>query len=166
MKGLKIALLTLFLPIIGLAQVDCSNFLGKYQAEEPYKINSMSKSAVCISGHTYEFVVPLQKDYEYRFLFYASSVFNNKINFKIIDLNTGEVKLDLPGESETNEKGTAALASYYDDRLGRDVHPYFDFIPETSTNFKIIIEVLPQDDIIKGCVGVLILDKPSDEGGF
>ena len=154
------------LPIVGFSQVDCSNFLADRKAEPPYKINSMSKSAVCVSGHKYEFVVPLQKGYEYRIIFFASSVFNNKINFKIVDLNTGETVLDLPGESETNDKGTAALASYYDEKLNTEVHPYFDFIPQTTTNFKIIIDVEPQEDLIKGCVAVMILDKESEEGGF
>ncbi len=168
MKQLKIIILFSFLllPFIGFSQIDCSNFLADRKAEEPYRINSLSKSAVCVSGHTYEFVVPLQKGYEYRIIFYASSVFNNKINFKIVDLNTGKTVLDLPGESETNEKGTAALAPYYDERTGREIHPYFDFIPQTTTNLKIIIEVLPQKDLIKGCVAVMILDKVSEEGGF
>ena len=118
---------------------------------------------------------------EYRFLFFASPAFNNNIHFKIIDKNAtpdpsdDKVILDLPGENPQtmNAKGTAALAPYSDPKTGRDVHPYFDVIPQHATQLEIIIDVKeapPQTDefgnsyteVIKGCVAVIILEKKAE----
>ncbi len=170
MKKLKLLLLLVTaLSFVSYGQTDCSAFLGSLKAEAPYSINSLSKSAKCVTGHTYEFVVPLSKGYEYRIIFYASSVFNNDLHFKMIDLNTNDVIMDLPGKlppSQNVEKGMTALQPYYDEKLNKEVHPYFSIIPTTATNIKIIINVDEKPDLIQGCVTVVILDKEFDEGSF
>ncbi len=170
MKKIKLIFVIIFiLPALAFSQLDCSSFLSSLKPDDPFTLNSMSKSATCISGHTYEFVVPLSKGYEYRFIFYASSVFNNGMDFKIIDLNTNKEVINVPGklkEDETPKKGQTALQPYYDEKLNRQVHPFFTIIPSSTTNLKIIINVKEKPDLIKGCVTVVILDREFDEGNF
>ncbi len=170
MKKLKLLLLLVMaLSFASYGQTDCSSFLASLKAESPYNLNSLSKSAKCVTGHTYEFVVPLQKGYEYRIIFYASSVFNNDLHFKMIDLNTNDVIMDLPGKlppDQNVEKGTTVLQAYYDEKLNKEVHPYFSIIPQTATNIKIVIDVEEKTDLIQGCVTVVILDKEFEEGTF
>lgn len=160
----------LALPVFLSAQpLDCSSFLNTLTPEAPYEINAMSKSATCITGKKYELVVPLQADYEYRFVFYASSAFNDDINFKMLDLNTNKVIFDVPGHLSPDaeiKKGTTALQPYWDNELNKSVHPYFTVRPTSSTNVKIIIDVLPKDDLIQGCVTVVILDRKIENGSF
>lgn len=178
MKRIKILLLILILPVVSLAQLDCSDFFKYRRPEAPYEFNSQSKSAVCVTGNTYEFVVSLYEGYDYRMSFFASPVFNNKINFKIVDMNTSATVMNLPGDSETGEKGTCVLKSYFDLVEGKNIYPYFDFYPASTTNLKIIIEV---EDIEtaessessyisavkeKGCITVLIMDTKGAETGF
>ncbi len=177
MKKIGVIILILAGMFFSAQAQDCSNYMENRKAEPPYQKNSLSKSALVVSGHKYEFVVPLQKGYDYRIMFFASPVFNNRINFKIIDLNTNEVVLDLPGETEARTKGSCALAPWVN-KDGKEIHPYFDFYPQTSTSIKIVIDVLEApsktDDygneykeILKGCLAVVILDKPSSDGnGF
>ncbi len=162
--------LLLTLPLLSFSQIDCSGFLKNLEPEGGFHLNSMSKSATCISGHTYEFVVPVKKGYEYRFVFYASSVFNNDLHFKIIDLNSNNEVMNLPGKLDNNGipkgPGETVLQAYYDDKLNKEIHPYTSIIPSSTTNLKIIIEVAEKKDLIKGCVTVVVLDKEFSEGTF
>ncbi len=170
----------LFLTKISYSQLSCSNFLSNRKAEPPYKMSSMSKSAVSISGHVYKYEVPLSADKEYRLMFFASPAFNNNIHFKVIDKNAtsdpsdDKVILDLPGENPKtqNARGTAALAPF-EDKDGHEFHPYFDIIPAHATSLEIIIDVKQPPaqkdeygntytEVIKGCVAVVILEKPSE----
>jgi len=161
--------LLLALPFLSFSQLDCSGFLKNMIPDDPFNLNSLSKSAACVSGHTYEFVVPVQKGYEYRVVFYASSVFNNDLHFKIVDLNTNTEVANLPGKLGPDEmptKGQTALQPYFDEKLNKEVHPYTAIIPSTTTNLKIIIDVDEKADLIKGCVTVVILDKEFAQGSF
>lgn len=177
-RKVKIAfIILLMLPFAGMAQLDCSSFFKYRKANPPFRYNSASKSAVCITGNKYEFILPLQKGFDYRLQFYASPVFNNNINFKIIDLNTNETVLDLPGETEFGEKGSCVLKAYFDEGTNKQVHPFFDFYPSQATSLQIIIDVqpLPKEETSgynapapreKGCITVLVLDKPAMDTGF
>lgn len=181
MKLIKITLLAIImqLPFLVSAQGDCSDFFKYRKPEIPYEYNDQSASAMCVTGENYEFILPLTKGRDYRLKFYAGAVFNNRINFKIIDQSTHQTVLDLPGESSTAEEGTCVLRDFWDESSNRDVHPYFDFFPASSTTLKIIIEVLPieqgpnDDPNVKkqlkqerGCITVVILDKPSPKSSF
>lgn len=183
MKILKFILLFILIPAGILAQdLDCPSRLKMRKATPPFKFNSLSKSAQCVTGRKYEFVVPLNAGRDYRISFYASPVFNNNINFRIIDLNTGQKVMDLPGESSNyDQKGTCVLRPYIDPSSGKSVHPYFDFYPASSTQLKIIIDIpsIKQENSEngsnfnapeerkRGCVTVFIQDKKSaDNGGF
>jgi len=181
MKSKLILILTiiLLLPLFADAQAKCSDFFKYRRPETPFEYNDQSSSAVCVTGQTYEFVLPLTKGKDYRIKFYAAAVFNNRIKFKIIDESSHETVLDLPGESSSREEGTCVLADFYDDDSGKSSHPYFDFYPATSTTLKIIMEVLPvpqeeSDDpnikkqikLNRGCVTVVVLDKPADNSSF
>ncbi|MEA2041591.1 MAG: hypothetical protein U9N85_03455 [Bacteroidota bacterium] len=182
MKNIKIITIVVFLlvPLMVSAQGDCSKFFKFRKPEAPFEYNDLSKGAVCVTGETYEFKLPLTKGKDYRLKFYAAPVFNNKINFKIIDESSHEVILDLPGQSNSEQKGTCVLKDYYDEDSGKMEHPYFDFYPVSSTNLKIIIDVLSapgqekHDDPNfkapekknRGCVTVVILDKPSLNSSF
>ncbi len=178
-KLIYIIALVLLFPLFSDAQSRCSDFFKYRRPEAPYEYNDQSSSAVCVTGQTYEFILPLTKGKDYRLKFYAAAVFNNKINFKIIDESTHETVLDLPGESATREEGSCVLADYYNEDNGKSSHPYFDFYPATSTTLKIIMEVLPvpqeastdsnikrQKKINRGCVTVVVLDKPADNSSF
>ncbi len=181
MKLIKITLLALImqLPLWTSAQGDCSDFFKYRRPESPYQYNDQSSSAMCVTGNNYEFILPLNKGRDFRLKFYAGAVFNNRVNFKIIDQSTHETVLDLPGESANNEEGTAVLRDFWDEDSNKDIHPYFDFFPVTSTTLKIIIEVLPKpqssegDPNVKkqlkqdrGCITVVVLDKPSPKSSF
>jgi hypothetical protein len=180
MKSKSIFILALvFFPLFSNAQAKCSDFFQYRLPEAPYEYNDQSSSAVCVTGQTYEFVLPLTKGKDYRLKFYAAAVFNNRINFKIIDQSTHQTVLELPGESGTRAEGTCVLADFFDEDTGKAHHPYFDFYPVTSTTLKIILEVLPapqpesndpnvkkQVKIERGCVTVVILDKPSEDASF
>ncbi len=179
---LKFILLLILIPAGILAQdLDCPSRLKMRRATPPYKFNSLSKSAQCLTGKKYEFVVPLNAGRDYRISFYASPVFNNNINFRIIDMNTGQKVMDLPGEViEYDKKGSCVLKPYTDPASGKSIHPYFDFYPSSSTQLKIIIDIpsIKQsenegsnfnapEERRKGCVTVFIQDKKSAEsGGF
>ena len=181
MKTKLIYIIALFLvfPLFSDAQSKCSDFFRYRRPEAPYEYNDQSSSAVCVAGQTYEFILALTKGKDFRLKFYAAAVFNNKINFKIIDESTHETVLDLPGESSARAEGTCVLADYYNEDNGKSSHPYFDFYPATSTTLKIIIEVLPvqqeqsdnpnikrQAKMNRGCVTVVVLDKPSENSSF
>ncbi len=170
MRKTKLLLaLLLISPTMIFAQMDCSSFLKDLKVDNPFNLSSLSKSAVCVSGHSYEFVVPLSKGVQYRFVFYASSVFNNNIHFKMTDLNTNKEIINLPGASETNEKGTAALAPYQDPVTYNNIHPYFDVFSSNATSIKVVIDVAETKsatDLIKGCISVVILDRTIEGGSF
>jgi hypothetical protein len=167
MKKIKLTIvLVLLVPLFASAQIDCSEKIKTLVPELPYEINSLSKSATCVSGRTYEFVIPLSVGYEYRFVFYAGSAFNNDIHFKIIDMNSNKELINLPGKSETGAKGTCVLMPYFDEKIYKEIYPHFDFLPATTTNFKIIISVDEKPELIKGCISVVILDKEFKEGSF
>ncbi|NOZ35390.1 MAG: hypothetical protein GXO80_08840 [Chlorobi bacterium] len=178
-KLIYIIALVLLFPLFSDAQSRCSDFFKYRRPEAPYEYNNQSSSAVCVTGQTYEFILPLTKGKDYRLKFYAAAVFNNKIKFKIIDESTHETVLDLPGESANREEGSCVLADYYNEDNGKSSHPYFDFYPATSTTLKIIIEVLPvpqaestdanikrQKKMNRGCVTVVVLDKPAENSSF
>ncbi len=177
----KVVVLTiLFLTsFLAFSQIDCTQLLANRKAEEPFKMSSLSKSAFSISGHTYKYEVPLQPGKEYRIIFLASPVFNNNIHFKIIDKNTNKVVVDVPGENDktNNAPGTAALVPYTDPKTGENVYPHFDVFPNSPTKLDIIIDVgdapTKKDEygntykeVLKGCIAVVILEKPIEKTGF
>ncbi len=158
---------------------DCLTKLKMRQANAPYKINELSKSAICKTGEKYEYNIELKKDKDYRLSFFASSVFNNKINFKILNKTTGELLINLPGVSIDDVQG-CALKEYFDDKSNKLVHPFFNFSPKVYTQLKIIIEVdlepdkhllhtnnlLASNDQKKGCVTVFVQTKDLEVEGF
>jgi len=182
MKSKIIILFTviLSLPLFSNAQGKCSDFFKYRRPDATYEYNDQSSSAVCVTGQTYEFVLPLTKGKDYRLKFYAAAVFNNRLNFKIIDESTHETVIDLPGESQLREEGTCVLADFYNEDTGKSTHPYFDFYPASSTTLKIIMEVIPapqgeasdnpnikkQVKLNRGCVTVVVLDKPAEDSSF
>jgi len=176
MRKLKLKLVVLLF-IIPLAFPTMSfgqkvNCQGKWdiQPEPPYYESSFTKIANCRTGKKYEFIIPLSTGKEYSISFYASSSFNNSMNFVMEDLNSGAEVLNLPGENveANNDKGTCVLAPYYDEKKQKSVHPCFQISPENATNLKIVIDIpnLPGEDDVTvnkktktGCVKVLIFEK-------
>jgi len=159
-------------PFFAGAQNCASQLELHKKIEKPFTLNDMSKSATCVSGNTYEFKLPLTKGKDYRIQFYAAAVFNNKINFTVIDESTHETVLSLPGETFDRKIGSCVLAPWWDEETMKEFHPYFDFYPPTSTTLKIILEIpeAPQDTtddgsvapkkFNRGCVTVMVYDKP------
>jgi hypothetical protein len=182
MKKVSVFILLIIFPLALFAQnMDCPSTLKSRKATPPFSFNDLSKSAQCVTGKKYEFVVPLMKGKDYRFTFYASPIFNNQINFRIIDMSSNNVVLDLPGESPNANKGSSVLREYYDADLKKPVYPFFDILPNNSTTLKIIIDVLDQaappsgdnqgsfkapEEKKKGCITVFIQDKASEDVGF
>jgi len=181
MRKLKLIALLIFIPVAMNAQsLDCPSKLKLMHPVDPYNFNNLSKSAQCYTGKKYEFMLPLMQGKDYRLTFFASPIFNNDITFRIIDMNSGDKVLDLPGEVEGAEKGTCVLREYFDTDLNKMVHPYFDFHPSSSTTLKIIIDIASTDkkkketgsaftapeERQKGCVTVFIQDKKAEDIGF
>jgi len=171
MKIFKITILILLIPLWVSAQsLNCPSTLKMRTATAPFKFNNLSKSAQCYTGKKYDFILTLTEGKEYRFSFFASAVFNSNIRFKLIDMNTDRIIIDIPGETLDNKKGTVALKPYYDRK--RLVHPYFDIIPETTTKLKVMIDVASLGEKTatgyearkKGCITVFIQDKKSEMG--
>lgn len=161
------------LPFWGLSQ-NCSSFISYNTPQFPYKYNGQSKSATCQSGRTYKFVITLLKGKEYKISFYASSIFDNKINFKIIDESTNDAVLDMPGQSDDENGIGSVLVAPTDPMNGKTGdYPSFDFFPVNSMNLRIEIDVAPavddqgNPDDRRGCVGVLIQEKKArGQAGF
>jgi hypothetical protein len=161
------------------AQMDCASTIKYRYTDPPFVFNEQSKSAICYSGQKYEYDIYLLSNIEYRFSFFASSVFNNNIRFKIINKSTGELLLDLPGEAAGNNT-SAILQDYYDKKQNKFVHPYYDINPEKDSQYKVIVEVgdLKQSnelsnsvvkinpDQLKGCVTIFLQSKNADQYGF
>lgn len=155
MKALKNIILGLamsaMLPAMASAQ-NCADFLSFRKAEKPWRYNTASKSATCFSGKKYEFVLPLAKGNEYRIQFFASPVFNNEVQVKIVDLNSNQVVIDLPGalpeEQGEPKKGQTCLQDYLEKENPRTMaHPFFDFAPAQPTSLKIMIEVKEHSNV-------------------
>ncbi|MBR4266974.1 MAG: hypothetical protein IKQ46_13055 [Bacteroidales bacterium] len=190
-----IAIALMVAPSTAKAQ-NCADFLNFYKAETPWRYNTASKSATCFTGKKYEFVLPLTKGNEYRIKFFASPSFNNAVQVKIVDLNSNQTVIDLPGAVDGEaKKGNTCLQDYMDPKTNRATHPYFDFIPSSSTSIKIMIEikdhieyreeavldsdgfptgevkkvpVIPEGgpEIVKGCFTVYVMDKPAEQSDF
>ncbi len=171
--------LFLCMDLVNAQQMDCASVLKYRAASAPYNFNEQSKSAVCYTGQKYEYSVYLQSDNEYRFSFYASTVFNNNIRFKIINESTGEKLLDLPGEAAGNST-SAILQDFFDEKQKKFVHPYFDILPQSNCSYKIVVEVgeikentglnssvmIADSDQKKGCVTIFMQSKSADNYGF
>jgi len=181
MRNLLFIAILIIVPVALTSQsLDCPSTLQLRRATPPFAFNDLSKSAQCYTGKKYEFVVPLMKGKEYRLSFFASPIFNNNITFRIIDMNSGQKVLELPGETPSSAKGECVLREYFDDELNKMIHPYFDFYPSSSTSLKVIIDIAadnagkPATEVVsqtpdekkKGCITIFIQDKKSEEGGF
>ncbi|MBR4441103.1 MAG: hypothetical protein IKS00_06075 [Bacteroidales bacterium] len=152
---IKILLVVLVALPIGLqAQSTCADQMKMRKPTQPYRYNSSSKSAMCQTGRKYEFVLPITQGLEYRIQFFASPVFNNNVDVKIIDMSTGEVVINVPGKLDDKEvkfNQQTALQDYFDEKKNTYFHPYFDFTPVSSTSLKIMLDVkeveVPQDQV-------------------
>ncbi len=178
---------TLFLIFISLINnkaasaqsFDCMSTLKMRYASPPYQFSELSKSAVCKTGEQYEYLMKLEKNSDYRISFFASTIFNNNINFKILNTGSGEILIDMPGLSDNTKQGNA-LEVYFDSETNKFIHPYFDLSSKTDTDIKIIVDVLQDNlqvesspksilaasDQKKGCVTIFIQSKPTEVDGF
>ena len=179
MKILKLTILVFLIPLWVSAQsLNCPSTLNLRTATPPFHFNNLSKSAQCLTGKNYEFVLTLNKGKDYRFSFFASPVFNNNIKFKVTDLNTNNVVLDLKGaptDEEENIKGKYALKAFFDEKKGKEIHPYFDIYLTSTTQLKIEINVASlnkkqsetgYEERKKGCITVFIQDRKAEAVGF
>lgn len=161
------------------AQSNCANYIRYHAPTAPYKYSSLSKSATCITGKNYNFVIPLSAGKNYRVSFYASTIFDNKIEFILNDSTSNEQIIFLPGDKKKFDD----LSSYFNnvndysevlvkavDEFGQsEGYPYFEIEPTTAIRLSITINVLDADKGApkKGCVGVFIQDKLVEvEDGF
>jgi len=153
---LKFLLVVLVALPMGLqAQTTCADQMKMRKPMQPYRYNTSSKSAMCQTGRKYEFVLPITKGLDYRIQFFASTVFNNNIDVKIIDMSTGETVIDVPGKLKDDEPKSpqqTALQDFMDEKKGgKIIHPFFDFTPVSSTSLKIMLDVkeveVPQETV-------------------
>ena len=159
--------------------MDCASSIKYRYANSPYVFDIQSKSAICYSGQKYEYEISLLEGNEYRFSFYASTIFNNNLHFKIVNQATGQVILNLPGEA-TGNNTSAILNDYFDPVQKKFIHPYFDYNPDKNLILMVIVEVGEQIEkqnlsssvtIIdpnqkRGCVTVFLQSKKAEEYGF
>jgi hypothetical protein len=197
MKTIKNLLLGLtvaaMMPAAAEAQ-NCADFFNSRTPAPTYRYNQASKSATCYSGSKYKFVLEVAANVEYRVQFYASPVFNNEVQVKIVE-GEGNVLYDLPGKIDDGEakKGTTCLQDYSDPKTNKLVHPYFDFTSQNATRLTFMIDIKEHMDYqeepvydewgtliemkkkavvpeggpekVKGCFTVYIVDKPVENGG-
>ncbi len=181
------------MPVAAQAQ-NCADFFSSRIATPPYRYNTASKSSTCYSGSKYKFVLEVAANVEYRVQFYASPVFNNEVQVKIVE-GEGNVLVDLPGKVDDEpKKGTTCLQDYMDPKANKLVHPYFDFSSQNATRLTFMIDIKdhleyteePQYDEwgnltgmtkkaiipeggpekVKGCFTVYIMDKPAETNSF
>jgi hypothetical protein len=158
MKKQLVLFCMLFIGINAFSQIDCETTLAYRKAIPPYEKSELSKSIQCSTNNKYEQNVSLKPGYEYRISFYASTIFNNRMNFEIIDTKTGKTLLNVPGETKENKKGECALKEYWDYKYSKTVYPYFEFSPQEIQNLKIIIDIPEYKEKIK------IREKDEDLG--
>lgn len=174
-----ILIMAIALPYFVTAQGACTNNLDfhRLRVQDPWSYNDLSKSATCVSGNQYEFVLTLNKGKDYRVQFFAAAVFNNQMTFKIIDMSTQKTVMDLPGSVYEPGPGKVALDDYFDEDSGKMVHPFFDFFPASTAKLKIIIDIPAAKQTVeasanyqapeqknKGCLTVIVFDKPAAGG--
>jgi len=158
-----------------MAQNNCANYVRYQSPTTPYKYSSLSKSASCTTGKNYKLVLPLNAGKSYRISFYASTVFNNRIEFKVTDKSTGQDIMYLPGDKTQMDNPAAyynncnsysdALVSELDPATYRSLpYPYIEIEPAASTNIEVEINLLDpkKGGILRGCVGIFVQDRMVD----
>ena len=159
MKKLTMLLSLFSIAIITCAQsMDCENVLRYRKATPPWQFSALSKGLQCSTNNKYEHIVVLKPGMEYRISFYASTIFNNRMQFKIIDVKSGKTLMDLPGETTENKQGECVLKEYWDYRIEKSVYPYFEFTPKEIQELKLLIDIPEYKEKIK------IRDKNEDLG--
>jgi len=164
MKKIILILLILF-SIKSFSQTKDSNFqMQLFEIENGFELDSQSKSADVVAGNTYEFIITLYNDYDYKLYFLASSNLNKKVNFEIVDMNTNE---QVIFENSENILDDIYVENTYK-------HNSLDFSPSYTTTLKVIVEVpviatqgmvIFVDDInsysldFKGCVSIILTKK-------
>lgn len=138
---LSLAISLIFVVSLSSQTLDCGSLLAIRKSTDSYKFDPSTMSLQCITGKSYDIPLILSPGKEYRISFFAGSVFDNIMNFRIVDTETGETLLDIPGENESMKKGTCALRPYYDYASGNLIYPYFEFFPEKKMNLKVIIDI-------------------------
>jgi hypothetical protein len=143
------------LGLLGLATfaqtqaIDCEAILKYRKATAPWQFSNLSKGLQCSTNNKYEHSLLLKPGMEYRISFYASTIFNNRMHFKIMDVKSGKALMDLPGETAENKQGECVLKEYWDYRMEKSVYPYFEFTPNEPQELKIIIEIPEYKEKIK-----------------
>lgn len=120
---------------------DCSNIFNYRKTDKGYTLNHQSKSALCKSNASYEFTIVLEKNIRYKLSFFASSVFNNDMRFTLKDSLTKKVLLDLPGKTETSNKGETVLSAYFDKYSNKMIHPSFEFFSTERSVINVYIKI-------------------------
>jgi len=150
------------------------NYIMK-QVDPYFSKDELSKSAICFAGNTYEYDLKLEKDRDYRISFFASSVFNNQVNFRMINTLNSKELINLPGTSSDIYQ-RPILEEYSDNSPKKRTHPYCTVKTKTNAEVKIIIGISPLDELMsngysdfqaysnptKGCVTIFVQSKPSE----
>ena len=155
------------------SQIDCSKQTEPFSVPKGWIKSELSKSATVTSGQSYEVILPLNNNKEYRLYFMASSVFNNRIDIEIIDMSTNQTIYDVDFEEKKydyrNIHTNDLLESQWNEEKGEMEYPHISLEAENSTNIKIIITVLEVEkdeysnsdkiEILRGCFSVIILER-------
>jgi hypothetical protein len=144
MKNVKFLSLIVLMAVIwssAAQNIDCQSILNSRKATPFYTINKSTRSISCITGKKYELSLSLEPGKEYRISFFASSILDNRMTFQLINAETGEKFLDVPGQTAHPKKGECALREYFDYATGKMVYPFFEFFPEEKLNLKVIIDI-------------------------
>ena len=141
MKQIIVLLLLIISGKLSAQSIDCEPLLDYRQPDPSFIRNESSQSVQAFTGDKYQFVVDMEKDEQYRFTFFVSAILTRKIQFKIEDINSGQVLLDLPGTTKNNRKNECVLAPYYDLAYDKMIYPYFDFFPKEAAKYRVTIEI-------------------------
>ncbi len=153
------------------AQIDCSKQSATFYITDGYIKSDISTSEVVKSGEIYNFMIPLKAGKEYRLYFMASSVFNNRINIKIIERSSNQIVIDTYYKKTQDDWGDdydqKLLKTEWNEEDNKMEQPHIDLEPVTSTNIVIIIDVLEAEKEItsdkikklRGCFSIIVLEK-------
>ena len=139
---LSITLLLLLACVNLIAQpIDCAPILDFRHPDPSFTRSEHSQSVQGFTGEKYEFLVPVEPGEQYRFTFFVSAILTREIHFKIEDVKSGQVLLDLPGTTKENKRNECVLATYFDELYNKTRYPFFDFNPKATTTYKVTVNI-------------------------
>lgn len=116
---------------------ECNDFFLYRTPTVGYILDSQSTSGLCKSDSVYKYRFQMENNKEYKISFFASAVFNAKVDFKLYN-SKGNIILDLQGDLDTTINKPVALREFYDGN--NMIYPYFTVYPSTIEYYTLEIK--------------------------